>query len=130
MSFAKNKSRTMKKFVRLMDISRQFKHGALLAALLLVSACGPSEEQKAQLAEKKRLECLDKICEGDVPPKVGADEFVMKLNGHYFSAPREYGGYGGTLAFFWPSKTPANRHEVQEKKDKKKACWSGAPMFS
>jgi len=90
------------------------KHSVLLAALCLLTACGPSEQQKAQLAEKKRLECLDKICDGDVVPQVGAHEFVMKLNGQFFFAPREYGGYGGSLIFFWPSKMPANRNEARE----------------
>lgn len=78
----------------------------LLAALLALSACGPSEQKKAELAEKKRLECLDKVCEGDVVPKGSPDEFVMKLNGQFFAVSRRYASGMSGLAFYWPSKTP------------------------
>lgn len=77
-----------------------------LQAALILSGCGPSEKQKAQWAEHQRIECLDKICEGDVLPKIGSDEFLMKLNGRYFSAPRRYTSGMSGLAFYWPSKTP------------------------
>ncbi|MDO9314999.1 MAG: hypothetical protein Q7T97_10685 [Burkholderiaceae bacterium] len=81
--------------------------GAGLLAATLLAACGPSDKQKAQWAEEKRIECLDKVCDGDVPPKVALDESVMKLNGQWFIAPRRYAmGFAG-LSFYWPSKTPA-----------------------
>jgi hypothetical protein len=77
-------------------------------AILMLTACGPTEQHKAQLAEQKRIECLDKLCEGDIPPKHDPlKEFGLKLNGQWFIGPRDYGGYGGSLAFLWPSKTPA-----------------------
>ncbi len=80
----------------------------LMAMSLLVTACGPKEQQKAKFAEEKRIECLDKICPGDVAPTHDQlREFALKLNGQWFVAPRAYGGYGGSFAFFWPSKTPA-----------------------
>ena len=80
----------------------------LMAMSLLVMACEPTEQQKAKFAEEKRIECLDKICPGDVAPTHDQlREFALKLNGQWFVAPRAYGGYGGSFAFFWPSKTPA-----------------------
>lgn len=70
-----------------------------IAALLLV-ACGPTEQQKAQLAEQRRIECLDKLCEGYGPPKHDLlKEVSFKLNGQWFIGPREYGGHEGSLAF-------------------------------
>lgn len=85
----------------------------LVAALL--SACGPSDKQKAQFAEEKRIHCLDHWCEGDVEPKHDTlKEFAFKLNGQWFIGPREYGGYGGAFAFFWPSKTPRNIGEASK----------------
>lgn len=80
----------------------------LMAMSLLVTACEPTEQQKAKFAKEKRIECLDKICPGDVAPTHDQlREFALKLNGQWFVAPRAYGGYGGSFAFFWPSKTPA-----------------------
>jgi hypothetical protein len=62
-----------------------------LIALTLLAACGPSEKQKAVLAEKKRVECLDKLCDGDVPPKYDPlQDTTLKLNGKWFIGPREY----------------------------------------
>ena len=77
-------------------------------ALLLATGCGPSEQEKAKWAEEKRIDCLDKICEGDKPPKLDRpqDDVVMKLNGEYFIAPRAYASSFSWLAFYWPSKTP------------------------
>ena len=43
--------------------------GGLLCTCAFLTACGPSEEKKAQFAEKKRVDCLDKFCEGDAVPK-------------------------------------------------------------
>jgi hypothetical protein len=76
----------------------------------MLAACGPSEKEKVRMAEQKRLECLDKYCEGDVEPAHDpVKEFAFKVNGQWFVGPREYGGYGGSFAFLWPSKTPANK---------------------
>jgi hypothetical protein len=81
----------------------------LITLAALLTACEPSPEQKAQWAEARRVECLDKICEGDVlPPHDVKTETVFKIGGQWFVVPRVYGGYGGSLAFLWPSKTPAN----------------------
>ena len=81
-----------------------------LAVSLLMVACGPSEKQKAQFAEEKRVHCLERSCEGDVEPAHDTSkEFAFKLKGQWFIGPREYGGYGGSLAFLWPSKTPARK---------------------
>lgn len=58
--------------------------------------------------EQHRLHCLDNLCEGDTVP-TGYDwrtEFPFKVNGQWFIGPKDYGGYGGSFAFFWPSKTP------------------------
>src|SRR5687767_12961059 len=65
----------------------------LPAALLLgLTACGPSEKQRAEQAEKTRLECLDKFCPGDVEPKRDtATEVAFKLNGQWYIGPKVYG---------------------------------------
>lgn len=80
--------------------------GAL--GLLALSACEPSEEKKAQLAEQRRIECMDKFCEGDVPPKFDkTKEVVLKLNNQWFIGPNQYftPSRNGAV-FYWPSKTP------------------------
>lgn len=74
--------------------------------VLWLAACDPFEKQRAEQTEKTRIECLDKICEGDRPPKANAGEAVMKLNGQWYFAPRSYAMDFSTLAFYWPSKTP------------------------
>lgn len=89
-----------------------------LAISGLVAACGPSEKQKAQWAEDRRAECLDKICEGDALPRHDSTgETVLKLNGQWFVGPRNYFSSGmNGAAFFWPSKTPATgAHDFPEK---------------
>lgn len=75
--------------------------------LLLATGCEQSAQEKAKWAEEKRIDCLDKICEGDKPPKLDRpqEDVVMKLNGEYFIAPRAYTGGFGRLWFEWPSAT-------------------------
>ena len=75
---------------------------------MLLAACGPSEQEKAKLAEQKRIECLDKICPGDVEPKRDAlTEVAIKLNGQWYIGPRSYGSPNlGPMVFFWPSRAP------------------------
>jgi hypothetical protein len=90
-----------------------------LVALLSwqLAACGPSEEKKAQLSEEKRVNCLDKFCEGDVEPKHDVrKETVFKLNGKWFVGRQEYGNPNfGAMAFYWPSKAPqANVNAVKK----------------
>jgi hypothetical protein len=64
-----------------------------LVALSTLTACGPSEQQKAELAEKHRIECFDKLCEGDVVPKHDrATDFAFKVNNQWFIAKKAYGG--------------------------------------
>lgn len=63
----------------------------LVGCALLLTACGPSEKEQAQIAEEKRLACLDKFCAGDIVPKYDyATEVALKLNGQWFIGPREY----------------------------------------
>ena len=88
--------------------------GGLLCTCAFLTACGPCEEKKASFAEKKRVDCLDKLCERDVAPRHDImKEFAFKLNGEWFIGPREYGGYGGSFAFFWPSRVPAKRANAE-----------------
>ncbi len=81
-------------------------------ALMLLSACGPSEQQKAKLAEQKRLECLDKFCPGDVEPKRDVrTEVALKLNGQWFIGPSEYFSSGiNGAAFEWWNHEPLSRN--------------------
>jgi hypothetical protein len=95
-----------------MRLSTKYKAGLVL---LVCAGLGlwfwrSLEAGRERAREQYREHCLDNVCEGDVVPKYDPiKEFAFKLNGQWFIGPREYGGYGGSLAFFWPSKTPRNR---------------------
>lgn len=94
-------------------LSRLFVVKRSVLAILMATAlwaCGPSPEQKAQIAEQQRLRCLDNFCEGDVEPERDREkETIFKRGGRWFIGPKEYGGYNGSFEFFWPSKTPTHR---------------------
>ena len=76
--------------------------------LLAMAGCGPSEKQLAARAEATRIDCLDKICTGDVaPPRNELTDDLIKLNGQWFVGPKEHfsaGMNGG--GFYWPSRHP------------------------
>lgn len=78
---------------------------ALLIAMPLVG-CGPSEQRKTELIESRRIDCLNKICEGDVVPKTSPGYVAIKVGGRYFSVPKAYQSDFTGLDFYWPSKTP------------------------
>jgi hypothetical protein len=85
-----------------------------VGAALLLSACGPSEKEKARMAEERRLECLDKYCEGDVEPAHDpTQESLIKVNGHWFIAPKRYAKGLAGLAFYWPSKDPVTSNSTK-----------------
>ena len=74
---------------------------------LVLCACGPSDKQRAEQAEKTRIECLDKFCPGDVEPKHDmATEVALKVNGQWYIGPKEYFSGRNGAVFYWPSKTP------------------------
>jgi hypothetical protein len=77
-----------------------------ILALGLLTACEPSKEKKAQWAEEKRVECLDKFCEGDKPPKPPVGSVIMKFNGQLYLAPKEYfsTGINGASFNWWEHK--------------------------
>jgi hypothetical protein len=79
-----------------------------LSAVFHLVGCGPSEKKKLELAEIKRVECLDKFCPGDVePPHDYQREEALKLNGTWYVGPKEYfsaAENGG--GFYWPSRHP------------------------
>jgi len=80
----------------------------LVLVPLTLAACGPSPEARAQAERRRKEECLNKICQGDLQPKFDfKTEALFKRNGRWFIAPKEYGGFDGSFAFFWPSKIPA-----------------------
>ncbi len=81
---------------------------AVAAVVTLLSGCDPFEKQRAEQAEKTRIECLDKICPGDVvPTRDHMKEVVFKKNGKWFLMPKQFGDPNfGAIAFYWPSKTP------------------------
>jgi hypothetical protein len=82
----------------------------IVFASLGLGACGPNEQQKAERAERKRVECLDKICQGDVePPRDYTKDALLKLNGQWFVGPKEYFSSSRSSGFYWPSKTPMFR---------------------
>ena len=70
-----------------------------------LSACGPNSKEQALQAEKKRIECLDKFCTGDVDPRSTYENELLKFNGHWYTAPKYYFSSGMNGASFnWPSK--------------------------
>ncbi|MGE0098239.1 MAG: hypothetical protein AB7S86_07800 [Hydrogenophaga sp.] len=86
----------------------------LLAATLvgvscsLLTACGPSEQKRAELAEKRRIECLDTFCEGDVEPlRDKVREVALKINGQWYVGPTEYFARRSGAVFYWPGRQPA-----------------------
>lgn len=83
----------------------------LVTSLIALVACGPSEKERAVIAEQRRIDCLDKFCQGDLEPKRNmATEVALKLNGEWYVGPKEYfstGKNGG--GFYWPSKHPMFR---------------------
>lgn len=84
---------------------------SVIAVASLVG-CYPSEQRKAELAEMQRIECFEKICEGDIEPKRDeATETIAKINGQWLIGPKNYGS-PLHLAFFWPSKTPARGEDA------------------
>lgn len=76
---------------------------SVLVLVVGLTACGPSEKQ---LADQTQIECLDKLCYGDVLPKTSPANSVVKIGGRYFSVPKEYGNGLIGLVFYCPSKTP------------------------
>lgn len=75
--------------------------------LFALTGCGPSEKQLAARAEATRIDCLDKICYGDVAPKVdNMKEVTLKLNGQWYAGPKEYfsSGINGAYFFWWEGK--------------------------
>lgn len=80
----------------------------MLGALV---GCGPSEQEKAEFAEKKRIECLDKQCPGDVVPLHDyKKEAAFKVNGQWYLGPKAYFNRTRTI-IYWPSKWPAGYEE-------------------
>jgi hypothetical protein len=78
-----------------------------VATCLTLMACSPSEQKRAELAEKRRIECLDTFCEGDVEPlRDKVREVALKINGQWYVGPRAYFSGGAGAVFYWPSKTP------------------------
>jgi len=64
---------------------------SLLLATILLVACEPNEKQRAAAVEAKRIECLDKICTGDIVPKHDyTKDAILKLNGQWFIGPEEF----------------------------------------
>lgn len=96
-----------------MGISWKVIASVLLSAMVLGGCKGSAEEtagkteERARQAEKR---CANRICPGDaLPVHDQKTEAVFKINGQFYIAPKDYGGLDGSLAFIWPSKTPANK---------------------
>lgn len=80
-----------------------------LVLALCLGACGQTDRNDSELERRRHeIECRNKFCEGDIEPKVDKLRFEpFKIGGIWLVAPRVYGGFNGSLAFFWPSKAPA-----------------------
>jgi len=72
----------------------------LLCCAFLLTACGPSAQTNTEFAERRRVQCLDKFCEGDVEPKHASNEVALKVNGQWFIGPRKYFGAASRSAGF------------------------------
>lgn len=71
-------------------------------SLVVLTACDPFAKEKAEQAEKTRIDCLDKICYGDVAPKFDhMNEAPLKLNGQWYVGPKEYFTSSGARGFEW-----------------------------
>jgi hypothetical protein len=81
----------------------------MLAALMamvvaLLAGCQPNEQQIAAAREEKRLECLNKFCQGDVDPRQDyIKDALLKFNGQWYIGPKEYfsSGINGAYFFWW-----------------------------
>lgn len=62
---------------------------ASLICLLFLKAYVLYEEEKLAAAERRRIQCLDNFCEGDVYPKFDyLNEWVVKINGQWYVGPK------------------------------------------
>lgn len=86
----------------------------LLLCAVSLAACGPNDSQRAEAIERRRVECLDKFCQGDIEPKRDfSKDVALKLNGQWFIGPSYYYSTGmNGAAFYWPSKK--NREDVPQ----------------
>lgn len=88
----------------------RFSNGIVLAVaslicLLFLKAYVLYEEEKLAAAERRRIQCLDNFCEGDVYPKFDyLNEWVVKINGQWYVGPKKYFVQQSTAQFFWPLK--------------------------
>jgi len=74
---------------------------AMAFASLCLVACDSSEQANVE-SEKKRIECANRICDGDVLPPFEKDETVLKLNHQWFIGPRKYfSAMANTASFEW-----------------------------
>lgn len=74
---------------------------ASLICLLFLKACVLYEEEKLAAAERRRIQCLDNFCEGDVYPKFDyLNEWVVKINGQWYVWPKKYFVQQSTAQFF------------------------------
>ena len=86
---------------------------ALGFTLLGLTACDPFEKQRAEQAEKTRIECLDKLCYGDVLPVKIPNTAIFKLNGQWYVGPNEYYTSSGPRGFIWWQHQPLSSGSTQ-----------------
>ncbi len=85
-----------------------------LFTVLTMTGCGPSEKQLAAQAEATRIDCLDKICYGDVAPRFdNTKDAILKLNGQWYVGPNEYFTSSGARGFIWWQQKPITRVETR-----------------
>jgi hypothetical protein len=73
------------------------------------------EKLLAYIAEHRRLECLDRFCEGDVQPVYDhRSEVRLKFNGRWFVGPSEYfsTGINGAAFLWWKGKPYSKRMDL------------------
>ena len=93
--------------MKAIQIQWMLRVASAVLCLLALTGCGPSEKQLAARAEATRIDCLDKICHGDVAPKIdNTKDVVLKLNGQWYVGPKEYFTSSGARGFIWWERKP------------------------
>lgn len=92
-----------------------------ILSVLLLGACGPNESNRIELAEKSAVDCLYKVCDGDVEPTKNSGEIVLKLNGLWYAGPQEYFTSFGVKPIYWWNHKPVLFDEAAPLEMKKMA---------
>lgn len=85
----------------------------------MLAACGPTDQERAAAKERRRIDCLESICPGDVLPKYDTLRYeLIKLDGRWFIGPKSYFSSGiSGASFYWPSGRPLRAEPTEAWRD-------------